>query len=72
MANAVDLEVSACLAIHATALVMHCACCGICEDCDHTLGVQEIPDLCETCALVADEERGLALLATAYTTDRST
>ena len=55
--SAPDPEVVACLAVHATAPVMHCACCGICEDCDATLGVQETPDLCETCALAAEEDR---------------
>lgn len=68
-----DPEVAACRIIHATAPVAHCADCGICEDCDVTVGEQEPPDhaLCETCAAVADERRSAAVLATAYTTDRA-
>jgi hypothetical protein len=73
MPVALDPEVTACLAVHATAPVAHCAGCGICEDCDATLGVQPDPDndRCEACALAADEQRGLVLAATAYTTDRT-
>lgn len=73
MPIAIDPEVSACLAVHTDALVAHCAGCGICEDCDATLGVQETPDhdLCEVCALAADEQRLERLRATAYTTDRA-
>lgn len=74
LADRVQLDpVAACLAVHAAAQVAHCAGCGICEDCDATLGVQETPDheLCETCANTAEQQRGRQLLATAYTTDRS-
>lgn len=73
MPTTVDPEVTACLAVHATRPVAHCADCGVCEDCDATLGVQESPnhELCETCAPAANEERRLQLLATAYTTDRT-
>lgn len=55
-----DPEVAACLARHTTAPVDHCADCGICQDCDVTLGAQETPDQdrCESCATAADDRRG--------------
>lgn len=54
-----DPEVTACLDRHTGTPVAHCADCGICEDCDVTLGQQETPDeeLCEVCANAADARR---------------
>lgn len=54
-----DPEVMKCRRRHRRAPVEHCADCGICENCDVTLGQQETPDedLCEICANKADAER---------------
>lgn len=68
-----DPEVAACTVRHSTAPVDHCVDCGICQDCDVTLGVQETPDQdrCELCATAADDRRGEVGDREYYTTIRS-
>lgn len=68
-----DLAIAACTAVHSAAQVDHCVDCGICQDCDVTLGVQETPDQdrCEPCANAADDRRGEADTREYYTTIRS-